>query len=318
MPDTSPFPSHVAVLGAGAVGCFYGAMLAQAGTRVTLIGRQAHVDAMTRDGVVIVSDSGETRIRVEATTHATAVSDADLVLVCVKSQDTVTAARAAASHLAPHTRLLTLQNGVDNAARLADVLAQPVYAAVVYVGTIMEGPGRVRLTGGGRLVLGTPRNARGRSDARADLAAIAAAFERAGIACEEAKDIEVALWTKLVVNCAFNAISALGRARYGRMAATEPVRGVMEDAVREAVAVARADGVALDEVALIAGVWQVAEAMAGQYSSTAQDIMRGKATEIDALNGYVVRRGAELRVATPVNGTLHALVRLLEAAPGAQ
>jgi 2-dehydropantoate 2-reductase len=265
-----------------------------------------------------VRDSGETRIRVDATTDESAVRDADLVLVCVKSQDTVVAARAMAPYLAPRTRLLALQNGVDNAARLAEALAQPVYAAVVYVGTIVEGPGRIRHTGGGRLVVGTPRSARGRSDARADLAAIAAAFERAGIPFAESDDIEAALWTKLVVNCAFNAVSALGRSRYGRMAACEPVRDVMEEAVREAVAVARADGVALDEAVLIAGVWQVAQAMAGQYSSTAQDVMRGKATEIDALNGYVVRRGAELGMATPVNRTLHALVKLLETPADAQ
>jgi 2-dehydropantoate 2-reductase len=193
-----------------------------------------------------------------------------------------------------------------------------VHAAAVYVGTIVEGPGRVRHSGGGRLVIGTPREARGRGDAAADLAAIAATFERGGVPCATTDDVEAALWTKLAVNCAFNAVSALGRSRYGRMAASAPVRAVMEDAVREAAAVARADGVALDPSALIANVWDVAKAMAGQHSSTAQDVMRGRPTEIDALNGYVSWRGEELGVAVPVNRTLHALVKLLEAAPGAQ
>jgi len=312
------FPSHVAVLGAGAVGCYYGGMLALSGARVTLIGRKAHVDAVTRDGLVILRDDGETRVRVAATTDDTAVRDADLVLFCVKSQDTEAGARAIAPHLRANARLLAMQNGVDNAARLAVVLPQPVHAAVVYVGTIVDGPGRVRHSGGGRLVIGTPREARGRGDAAGDLAAMSATFARAGVPCATTDDVEAALWTKLAVNCAFNAVSALGRSRYGRMAASGPVRAVMEDAVREAVAVARADGVALDESALIANVWDVAKTMAGQHSSTAQDVMRGKATEIDALNGYVVRRGTELGVAVPVNRTLHALVKLLEAAPGAQ
>ena len=150
-----------------------------------------------------------------------------------------------------------------------------------------------------------------------DLAAIAAMFERAQVPCPVSADVEAALWTKLVINCAFNAVSALGHARYGRMAASAPAREVMEDAVREAIAVARADGIELHEAPLLEAVWQVAGGMARQYSSTAQDVQRGKATEIDALNGFVVRRGAELGVATPVNRTLHALVKLLEAAPAA-
>lgn len=312
------FPSHVAVLGAGAVGCYYGGLLALSGARVTLIGRRGHVEAIARDGLIIVREGGETRVSVAATIDDAAVRDADLVLFCVKSQDTESAARAIAPHLPTDARILALQNGVDNAARLAAVLPQPVHAAVVYVGTIVEGPGRVRHSGGGRLVIGTPREARGRGDAAADLAAIAATFERAGVPCATTDDVEAALWTKLAVNCAFNAVSALGRSRYGRMAASAPVRAVMEDAVREAVAVARADGVALDESALVANVWDVAKAMAGQHSSTAQDVMRGRTTEIDALNGYVVRRGGELGVAVPVNRTLHALVKLLEAAPDAQ
>jgi 2-dehydropantoate 2-reductase len=289
-------------------------MLADAGTRVTLIGRQAHVDAIRHHGLAIVRDGGEQRIAVGATTDDAVVADADLVLVCVKSPDTERAARAVAPKLARDARLLSLQNGVDNGARLAGVLVQPIYAAVVYVGTAMEGPGRVRHAGRGDLVIGVPREARGRGDAAADLAAIAAAFARAHVGCPVAGDIEAALWTKLVINCAFNPVSALGRARYAAMTASDDVRAVMEDVVRECLAVARADGVELDAPALLATVWSIAHGMPQQLSSTAQDILRGKPTEIDALNGYVVRRGAELGVAVPVNRTLHALVRLLEAA----
>ncbi len=112
-------------------------------------------------------------------------------------------------------------------------------------------------------------------------------FESAGVRCPIAPDIEAALWTKLTINCACNAISALGDARYGRMAASGDVRAVMEEAARETVAVARADGVMLDADALVASTWALAGAMAQQFSSTAQDIQRGKPTEIDALNGFV-------------------------------
>ena len=121
--------------------------------------------------------------------------------------------------------------------------------------------------------------------------AIAAMFERAGVPCTVTDDIDAALWTKLTINCAFNAISAVGRSRYGRMAREPVIRDVMELAVREAVAVARASKVALDEDTLLTEVWKVADAMAEQHSSTAQDILRGKPTEIDSLNGYIARRG---------------------------
>jgi len=157
------------------------------------------------------------------------------------------------------------------------------------------------------------RSGAGRPGAKARAADIAAMFERAEVPCPVVGDIDAALWRKLITNCAFNAISALGRARYGRMAAEPVIRELMETAIREAVAVARASGVAIDEAAMIASVWRTAAAMAMQHSSTAQDVARGKRTEIDMLNGFVVSRGDALDVPVPVNRTLHALVRLREA-----
>jgi 2-dehydropantoate 2-reductase len=171
----------------------------------------------------------------------------------------------------------------------------------------------VRHTGRGDLVIGVPRALAGRGDAEADLCGIAEMFEKAGIPCPRSHDIEAALWTKLTLNCAFNAVSALGDAPYGRMAESAPIRGVMETVVREAVRVARAAGVAIDADALVAATWKLAASMPGQYSSTAQDMQRGKVTEIDALNGYVAARGVALGVDAPVNRTLHALVKLREA-----
>jgi len=307
-------PCDVAVLGAGAVGSYFGAKLARAGHAVTLIGRPVHVAAIERDGVHVLQGDTGWQVRVRAAVDVAAVRDADIVLVTVKTPDTTASAHALAPHLRRDARVVSLQNGVDNAARIGAVLPQPVYAAVVYVGTHMDGPGRVRHTGRGDLVIGVPRGLAARGDAAADLQRIAAMFEAAGVRCPIAPDIEAALWTKLTLNCAFNAISALGDARYGRMAASASVRTVMEEAVQETVAVARADGVMLDAGALVAATWALADAMAQQYSSTAQDIQRGKPTEIDALNGLVAARGAELGVATPVNRTLHALVKLRESA----
>jgi 2-dehydropantoate 2-reductase len=304
--------TKVVVLGAGAVGCFYGGMLARAGVPVTLIGRAAHVEAILRDGLVIEWADRREVIPIAASTDVAAARGADVALVCVKSPDTDEAARSLRPHLPADAVVASLQNGVDNAERLRAVLSQPVFAAVVYVGAYMDGPGIVRHTGRGDLVLGAARADAARPEVAPRLAELAALFEAAGIACPLSDDIDAALWTKLVINCAFNAVSALGRARYGRMAREPGIRALMEGTVRESVAVARAAGVALDERQLIKAVWGVADALAQQYSSTAQDILRGKPTEIDALNGFVAARADALGVDVPINRTLHALVRLRE------
>jgi len=139
---------------------------------------------------------------------------------------------------------------------------------------------------------------------------LAAMFEHADISCRISEAIEVEVWTKLVMNCVYNAISA--RARYGRMARFEPVCTLMQRVITGTVAVAHAEGVSLSEPSMVAAAFRLGEEMSRALSSTAQDIARGRPTEIDSLNGYVARRGAALGIATPVNDALYALVRLLE------
>ena len=147
-----------------------------------------------------------------------------------------------------------------------------------------------------------------------DVARIAGLFENAGVPCRVSANIQVDLWTKLLMNCAYNAISALGEAKYGHLARNPWTRRVLTQTIEEVVAVANAAGIALDRAAMLESALQLAEPMDQAVSSTAQDILRGKRTEIDALNGYVVRRGQELGVATPVSETLHALIKLREEA----
>jgi 2-dehydropantoate 2-reductase len=300
-------------MGAGAVGCYYGGMLALAGVPVTLVGRPHHMDRAARDGLVVVRDGRRDVVAVDVATDAAAVSRADIVLVCVKSPDTAAAARAMKAHLRHDATIVSLQNGVSNADAILEVVDQVVLAAAVWVGAYMEGDGVVRHTGRGDLVLGVTRLGARRQGADLRARAIAAMFEAAGVPCPVADDVEKVLWHKLAINCAFNAISALGRSRYGRMARDPATREIMTEALRETLAVAHAGGIPLDDAEVHAAAWRTAEAMSTQYSSTAQDILRGKPTEIDMLNGYVAQRGAQLGIDTPVNRTLHALVRLREA-----
>lgn len=291
----------VAVMGAGAVGCYYGAMLARAGHPVTLIGRASHVEAASRDGLHLESRGFTGHVPVRASVDPAAVAGARLVLFCVKSTDTEAAGAQIAAHLPRESVVLSLQNGVDNADRLARVLEREVVPAVVYVATEMAGPGRVRHHGRGELVIG-------RSAASEALVWL---FGAADVPVQVSDNVAGALWAKLIVNCAYNALSAIGQVPYGRMVQSPGIAAAMDDVVAECLAVARAAGVTVP-ADLQQSVPRIAQTMAGQMSSTAQDLARGKPSEIDHLNGFIVRLGGSLGVPTPVNRLLHALVRMLE------
>lgn len=292
---------HIAVMGAGAIGCYFGAILARAGHDVTLIGRRSHVEAINAHGLLLETKDFKQHVPARASTDAAAVAGADIVLVCVKSADTEDAGRAMAASLAPHASVLCLQNGVDNAERLQAVLGRPVIPTVVYVGTGMEGPGHVKHHGRGELLIG-------RSPASG---AIARLFEGTAIQAEVSDAIDTALWSKLVTNCAYNALSAVAQIAYGPMMAVEGCKEVVADVVGECLKVARASGVDLHDITT-EKIIGLAATMPNQKSSTAQDLARGKATEIDYLNGYVVRKGAEHGIPTPANRALQVMVKLAE------
>lgn len=300
MTSTIANPLKVAVMGAGAVGCYFGGMLARAGHTVTLIARPEHVQAIERDGLRMETKTFDEQVRLQASIEASAVQGADVVLFCVKSPDTESAGAQILPHLAPKALVLCLQNGVDNAERLSTVLpAHTVAAAVVYVATEMAGPGHVKHHGRGDLVI------------EPAAASAASALAAAGIGAEVSDNVRGALWLKLILNCAYNAVSAISQLPYGKTAVGEGVQDVMRDVVNECLAVAKAEGVTVAGD-VDASVRMIAEAMPGQFSSTAQDLARGKKSEIDYLNGLVVRRGQAMGIATPANRVLWSLVKLLE------
>ncbi|NML45730.1 2-dehydropantoate 2-reductase [Ramlibacter sp. G-1-2-2] len=292
----------VAVMGAGAVGCYFGGMLARAGHEVTLIARPQHVDVIQAQGLRMETRSFDEQVRLAATSDPAGVAGADVVLFSVKSMATESAGEQIRPHLRPDALVLCLQNGVDNADRLRSVLPEhQVAAAVVYVGTEMAGPGHLKHHGRGELVI-DPSPAAER---------LAEALRAAGVPTELSDNVRGALWLKLILNSAYNAISAISQLPYGKTVNSPGIRDVMDDVIAECLAVARAEGVVVPgEVAEV--VRKLPEQMPAQYSSTAQDLARGKPSEIDYLNGYVDRRGEALGIPTPVNRTLWALVKLLE------
>ena len=298
---------RIAVVGAGAVGGYFGGMFARAGAPTVFIGRKHFADAVNSKDLVLDKSEGLERIRARATVEMSAVRDCSLILFCVKANDTSATARQMASFVRPDATVVCLQNGVGNADQVraaANVVAVP---AVVYVAVSVPESGRVKHLARGDLIIGPP------SELTTHLADL---FVRAGIPCRVSENIEGELWLKLLRNCALNAISALGGARYGQIAQHDDAKRVMEHIVDEVLAVARAARVVLpgvdDRQSAIAAAMELAMQMADAFSSTAQDLNRGQPTEIDALNGYISRRGAELGIPVPVNHALFTLVKLAE------
>jgi 2-dehydropantoate 2-reductase len=298
---------RIAIVGAGAVGSYFGGTLARAGAPIVFIGRKHFVDAVNAKGLVLDKSAGEQRIAGTATTDMSAIRDCSLILFCVKANATATAAAQMAPFVRPDATVVCLQNGVDNAQRVraaTNVLSLP---AVVYVAVSAPEPGRVKHLARGDLIIG-PSSER--------TVEVANVFDRAGISCRISENIEGELWVKLLCNCALNAISALGRVSYGDIMQDDNAKKLMATVVDEVLAVARAADVILPGVpnreSGIAAAIEIATQMADAFSSTAQDLNRGRSTEIDALNGYIVRRGSELGVPVPANHALFTLVKLAE------
>jgi len=298
---------RVAVVGAGAVGGYFGGMLARAGIPVVLIGRPSFVEAVRRSGLRIDSIRFQETVHPDAATELAAAAGADVVLFSVKTTDTVPVSKQLAAILPQGSLVVSMQNGVNNAEVIREASGINALPAVVYVAASVPAPGTVKHLGRGDIVVGS-------QDGR--IGPLAEIFAAATIPCRISENIEGELWTKLVWNCALNAVSALGRVTYGEIISNGDARRLVEAVVQETLSVARAKGVhppgLEDPKAAVAGAFKVAEQMIGTRSSTAQDLVRGKPTEIDSLNGYVARTGSQLGVPTPVNHALYSLIKLYE------
>ncbi|WP_178915104.1 ketopantoate reductase family protein [Natronomonas gomsonensis] len=291
----------VVVFGAGSLGSLLGGLLAREHA-VTLVGRDPHVSRVREKGLRI-EGAIETTVFPDADTEPPA--EADLAVVCVKSFDTDEAAAALAE--TDIEWCLSLQNGMGNEELLADRLDATVLAGTCTYGAMLESPGVVRCTGVGETVLG-PRKG-GHSEV-ADR--VGAAFEDAGIVTTVAVDMPRRLWEKLAVNAGINATTALADTDNGALLGGD-ANAVATTAAREVAAVARAEGVDFSPEEAVRALEEVAEATAENTSSMRQDVLAGRRTEVNAINGYVVDRGGELGVDVPVNATLAGLLYAWEA-----
>ena len=299
--------TKIVVVGAGAVGSFFGGLLAKAGESVTLIGRAAHLKAIEKHGLRIDSKAWgreESIHGFELSETIQAVAKAELVLFCVKSTQTAAMAQSMQGLLPANAVVLSMQNGVENPETLQRLLPEArVVPVAVYVALSLAAPGLVRHFGRGELVVGPTSPW---------LESTAERLRKAGIGVTVSNQVMRDLWLKLVVNTAFNAISAVTQKTYGEMFAEPSVQATVQQLTREAVAVAQAEG---HDITFEQG-WQavqaIAESMAGQRSSTAQDLAACKPTEIDFLNGTVARRAEAHGLSVPVTKALWSMVRLME------
>jgi 2-dehydropantoate 2-reductase len=299
---------RVAVMGAGAVGGYFGARLAAAGHDVAFIARGERLSAMREGGLRVESIDGDLDLGdVEATDDPAGVGEVELVIFAVKSTSTREAAEAARPLVGPGTVVLALQNGVENEMVLGEVLGmEHVLPAVAVIGVAMPGPGRILHTNNGTITLGETS---GQASSR--VSTVCEAFAGAGVGTRVSGDILSVKWRKLVWNAAFNPIAALTGRRVLELIEDPDSRLLAMEGMRETIAVARALGHQVDD-GIIDRALERNPKWALSKTSMLQDIERGRPTEIDALCGAVVRAGATVGVATPVNSTLLRLVRAKE------
>ncbi|MET3395979.1 2-dehydropantoate 2-reductase [Variovorax atrisoli] len=298
-------------LGAGALGCAIGGTLAAAGSDVTLIDPyQAHVDAINRDGLRMKVGDSERVVRVRAALDAAKLEAPDLLIVLVKSFHTRAAIEGARNIVGPDTAVMSLQNGMGHEEILSEVVgAGHVLAGKTYVGGVMLGAGHVIAgTQGKRTVIG---EIDGRISERAK--AIAAEFERAELPCEVSGNILGAMWDKLLINVATGALSGITGQVYGSLYAVPEIEATAIAAVAEAMTVAEAGGVKLSIKAPRDAWVMAAEGLPYEFkTSMLQSLEKGSITEIDFINGAVVRIGRKYDIPTPVNQTLVAAIKGIE------
>ncbi len=306
--DTEGEAVRIGVIGSGAMGCLYGAYLSRVAEVVLFDSWEAHVEAIREQGLFLEElDGSQECFRLPATTKVGEVGEVDLALVFVKSHQTAWAAEVVRTVLRPEGIALTLQNGVGNREVLARALGEErALQGVTAHGATLLGPGRVRHAGQGPTHLAL-------SPVTGEwVERIAELFQAAGLEVHLSEDLDGLIWGKLLINVGVNALTAILRVPNGHLVENPPAREVMGLAVREAAAVAGAMGVRLPYPDPVGRAEEVCRATAANRSSMLQDVLRGSPTEIDVINGAIVREGERLGLATPVNRLLTLLVKAIE------
>ena len=305
-----------AILGSGAVGGYYGARLARAGHEVTFLARGAHLRAIRERGLLVWSPLGDFVVRARAEDDPARVGAVDVVVVAVKTYDNPAALALLLPLVGPETAVLTLQNGVDSAERVAERVGEArVLGGTTYVATALRAPGFIVQTGTHRrIVFGEAFGSRDRVTAR--VTRIAEALAGADVQVEAVPDARVPVWEKIAMLCPLAGLATVTRQPTGGVWGDPALRRRLLDGVREVEAVARAQGIGVrdDLLASVSGYYE--RLPPSMVPSMLHDLTQGKPIEVESLQGEVMRRGRALGVPTPVMAELY--VQLAPFAAGAE
>lgn len=298
---------RVAVIGAGGTGGYFGGLLARAGHEVVFVARGAHLDAIRRAGLTVRSRlAGDFTVAARATDRPDGIGAVDLILFCVKAYDTPRAAALLPPLIGPRTVILSVQNGIDNEAQIAATVGPAhVLRAVAHVSSVVEAPGVIAQTAGpGKIIFGEMD---GGPTARVEC--LQRTFQQAGIAAEARGDMRVALWEKFIFICGVSGVTALTRLPLGPILADAETRALLHGTMAEAVAVGRAEGIAVPAGYADRALSFVAGLEPWMRGSMYHDLAAGRRLELETLNGTVVRLGRDRGVPTPRNAVIYAALR---------
>ncbi|MBC7115114.1 MAG: 2-dehydropantoate 2-reductase [Archaeoglobi archaeon] len=291
---------RISIMGAGALGSLIGALLHLSGVEVILIGRPPHITEIEKNGLRI-SGRMEALLRIPTSLHPV---ECDLSILTVKSYDTREAARQMKGFEFP---VLSLQNGIGNEEILMEELGEErVIGGVTSYGALRVEPGHVKYTGEGEIVIGEMNG-----ELTGRIRRISEVFRKANLNVRISRDVKMEIWKKAIVNCGINPLTAIAGVRNGALLEIPTLRKIMKEVCEEAKRIAESYGIRFDEDP-VNKTFEVARKTSENLSSMLQDVMAGRRTEIDAINGEVVRRARALKIPAPINESLYRLVKVLE------
>lgn len=299
----------IAVVGPGAMGCLFGAYLSKSKEEVWILDKNKENAAKLNEcGISLEGASGSWQAKIKATANTAEIGKADLILIFVKSFNTKQAVEQVKPLLAVNTKILTLQNGIGNIEIISEIAGEErVIGGVTNEGATLIDTGKIRHAGRGETVIGTIDG-----KTPVEIRAIREIFNKVGLETKMTRDIKSLIWSKLIINVGINALSAITRLPNGKLTEFEGTKRILRDAVTEATRIAKRKRIKLIFDDPLAKVEAVCESTSSNLSSMLQDVLRKKRTEIDFINGVIVRLGQELGISVPTNKILVDLVKTIE------
>lgn len=302
----------ITIVGAGAMGSLFGGLLSEAGNQVYLLDIwKEHVATINKDELWIEGLSGDRFIKIKAVTEPKEIDGiSDLIIIFVKSYHTENAARNMFLLVGENTSILTLQNGLGNFEILSNTFGpKKVIAGTTSYGATLLGPGRVRHAGIGTTTIG---ELDGKITTRTEK--IARVLTQAGIETGVSDNVLGLIWTKLLINVGINALGVLIRVKNGELIKGKYSLKLQRDLVKEAMEVVEKKGIKLIHQDMIKEVASICEKTSANLNSMLQDVLKKRKTEIDFINGAIVREGRKLNLSTPVNQMITDLIKAVEEA----